>query len=335
MQHEYACIEQLDLAARQLANQEPAFARFALILTDNIIELMLYRKCENVFVQDDGYFSYGRQFGGAHLYDAATRARVLSQHFGERPRFCRRLGILTDDEMEFILHAHRYRNEVYHVGILHDDILYPIAWQYHDLACEVFERLSPLYGVWSSNDIVSDTVARHTGPEGIRIHNADEDIAAATASLKASKAALAPTFHERLCEAALRRIEDFDGALYSLIEDGHRDEAELLQELQFRDYITAEGSPHLAEFAALQTLEQYQAFSTRVRPGWQPRFPASPVERWTRRAEGLRREVRPAVAMRKFQALLDEMEPLAQIAFKAAREYENYCQLEADLRRGK
>lgn len=335
MQYEYACIEQLDLAAKQLARVGPSFARFALILTDNVVELMLYRKCKHVFVQDDGYFSYGRQFGGKHEFDAKTRAKVLSQHFEKRPKFCRRLGILAEDELEFILTAHRYRNEVYHVGILHDDILHPIAWQYHELACVIFERLSPLYGVWSSSDVVSDEVARHTGPVGIRMEAVKEDIAAATESLHSAKPDLVKPFHKLLSEAAVQRIEDFAGALYSVTSYLDQDESKILTDIQFVAYLYGENSPYLDELSNIRTHEEYLVLEEKARSNWSAPFPDSPVERWLKRAQNLSTEQRPTIALKKFQTLLDEMEPLSGPVYDAANQFEEKLQQQMDEMRGK
>ena len=53
MQYYYSCIEQLDLSAVQLQREHPSYARFSLILTDNILELMLHKQCEVEFQKDD------------------------------------------------------------------------------------------------------------------------------------------------------------------------------------------------------------------------------------------------------------------------------------------
>ena len=335
MQHEYFCIEQLDLAAKQLHTRQPSFARFALILTDNIVELMLYRRCKQIITEDDGYFSYGTQFGGKHEFDAKTLAKVMGQHFDERPKFCRKQGLLQEDEMDFVIIAHKYRNEVYHVGIRHEDFLFPIAWQYHEFACDIFKKLSPLYRVWSSHDVISETVARHTGSDGIRIESPDDDIAVVTTSLKASKPPLDLQFSEYLGQAAIRRVDEFNCALQWLSEELKVDQSKLLVDLQFKGFVSAEDSPHIEEFSTVSSKEEFERFVSKVRAAWKPKFPASPGDRWMKRAKSLRGDANPLLAMKKFQSILDEMEAIVEIVRTAAIELENYFQLQSDISRGK
>lgn len=337
MKHEYYCIEQLDLAGRQFERIDPGYARIALILTDNIIELMLYRSCKKAIIEDDGYFSYGKQFGGPGQFDAKTRRDALGKKFEEKIKFCRRIGVLSAPDSEFIAVAHEYRNDVYHGGILHDDLLYPIAWQYHNFACDLFKRISPLSRVVSSSDTASETVRQHTKQASIGPNHAEQDNAIATAaeSLKVLKPILTPGFIEQLSVAAIARIERFGEALYSIADNVGEDESKVLQEIQFLNFIQGEDSPHLEALDKIQNEKEFATFRETVMQTWKPQFTTSPKEGWIKRAEKLKTETDEKLALNKFESVLREVDRLSPMVFEAAYDVEHEIELQSDIARGK
>ena len=90
MRYIAACIDQLDLAATQLHQDNPAYRRFALILTDNVVELMCYTRCKEEFRWDG-------QVGGSEKHSAQEKAQVLGNDFAAKVNFLRRLDVLTAD----------------------------------------------------------------------------------------------------------------------------------------------------------------------------------------------------------------------------------------------
>ena len=103
MRNIYPCIEQLDLAATQLrVTDNASYARFALILTDNIVELMMHKQCEVEFILDE---SWAPILPEKQKYKPGLKRRVLGHHFEEKPKFLAKLGKISKDEMDFILVA--------------------------------------------------------------------------------------------------------------------------------------------------------------------------------------------------------------------------------------
>jgi hypothetical protein len=80
MRYAKTCIEQLDLAALQLHQDNPAYRRFALILTDNIVELMCHQKCE------DDFWGVG-EFPGFGDDRLVEKKRVLGTDFAEKVNY--------------------------------------------------------------------------------------------------------------------------------------------------------------------------------------------------------------------------------------------------------
>ncbi len=100
---------------------------------------------------------------------------MLGQWFEEKPKFLRKLNKISEEELHFILTCHKYRNELYHTGIKYDDIIFPLSWYYHELACELLCRLKLSYAyMWSSRDVISDAVKRHAGEKGIPMLNVEK-----------------------------------------------------------------------------------------------------------------------------------------------------------------
>lgn len=80
MRYIYTCIEQLDLAAHQLAHVDNAsYGRFALILTDNVVELLLHRFCSDEVLSDQRSYNRSPKF--------TAKERSIVQH-----------GLLSRDE---------------------------------------------------------------------------------------------------------------------------------------------------------------------------------------------------------------------------------------------
>src|SRR4051812_20261188 len=106
MNHHAVCIEQLDLAAKQLGVCIPSYDRFALILTDNVVELLLHIRCQEEFRFDQVKWKLTRK------YSADERKKVLGHYFVPKVRFCVKLGVISQAEADFITHSHEFRNEL-------------------------------------------------------------------------------------------------------------------------------------------------------------------------------------------------------------------------------
>lgn len=338
MQQVYDLIEQLDLAGKQLQRiDHPGYARFSLILTDNIVELMLYQRCKFLISRDDGMFIYGRQydFRSEKTYNPRQRDEALGQRFDKRLDFCQRIGTISEAERKFISTVHKYRSDVYHGGILHDDLLYPLAYEHHEFTCDLFQRLCPEHHAWSSNDKLSEVVLLHTQQAGIRIGCVEDDIANAAESLKRLKPRTSSEFAERLGQLTLRRIDDFDEALYLLSDQGRANEDTILRDIQFHFYLTGKNSPFWDDLQKVRSRQEFEEVQAVAQQSWRPRFRKTPTEKWRRRALALQREKCRMVALDKFEAILRDMKDIDSMIQEAATEYDYAMERKLDELRGK
>jgi hypothetical protein len=334
MKYIFSAIEQLDLAARQLEHVRPSFARFALLLVDNSVELLLHSACTSEIN------SLSATLSTPPKYDAETAKKVLGNHFDEKTRFCRQSGIITDDEFEFINTGHKYRNELYHIGIRHDDLIYPLAWQYHELACDLFAKLRPrVYQWWPPNVETSDAVKWHWKEES-PLGDLDAQFVATRESLKRLKPSMSPSFAEQVSAYAEQTVVRLDEALDFLVNDNPNgdDEATVLEDIQFSDHFQNSLGERMVGFhsvSELEGLEHWKTLFDRAKASWQPKYRSRPTQRWRNRAIALRHEANPSDVVRKYNGLISEMSWFEGVVHEAAYELDTWIQLQIDIARGK
>jgi len=325
----HACVDQLDLAAQQLWNPEPSYGRLALVLTDNVVELTLHRQCEDHF----------RLQGPANplltTEEAKARDEVLGKRFEKKPKFCCKMGMISELERDFILVAHKYRNEAYHLGICHEGIMHALAWEYHALACELFGRLPPRILSLRFDDAPSPVVRRHFGNKGIDfITNTSESFEEAARSLSQARPALAERLPVVLSRSAVRRVEELEDDLAFLTKNNPDalDEGGIIERLQFYKHVFGEhaGMAGLRDIAEPPDLA---AKLQQIHAAWRPRIRRSPCPRWKERALALAQETSPAVGLRKFENLRDQMAEFADMVSEAAASLSYAIELAGDLRR--
>jgi len=129
MKHLSLYVEQLDLSAKQIHYGDPSYDRFSLILTDNIVELMLHKQCERLILQDEMW-----KRPEWRKYDENVRKEVLGQEFKEKTKFLKNEKLLSEEEQIFINICHKYRNDLYHIGIKFNDILHSLVLHFINIA---------------------------------------------------------------------------------------------------------------------------------------------------------------------------------------------------------
>lgn len=325
----YALVEQLDLALEQLAIGTPTASRFALILVDNVVELVLHKSCETEIMVDD---SRGRL--ASKRYDVKARSGALGQRFGPKVEFCVQLEILSRAEAGFIRNVHEYRNELYHTGVRYDAIILPLAWEYFGTAADLLPRMR--VGGYLMVDPESSRVAKYF-PGGIWNNVPKTRIADAAQSLRGARPQLPKTVRDMLSDFAVQLVQEVQADLDFLASDNPNgwDEQRALFEVQLLHYaFDAVHGPQLmgAKLAPGETVFQRL---DRLRAEWRPEFRSSPVKRWTKHAEMVSEAADSYGALAGFQRLRREMQDLANVLREAARSLDHAIQMEADQRRGK
>jgi hypothetical protein len=310
MQTSYLAIEHLHLAAQQLNKLEPTYTRFALILIDNLVELLFFRKTEHLIDFDDGIWIGPWRRGGAGNISEEQRNKFRGKNgLSERRSFCVNLGLLSQVESEFISRMHKYRNGAYHGGVLHDEYLRPITWHYHDVACDLLGRICPIEGGYLIGEKVTAIVRRYTSkldPQKAISEKTDNVVQ----KLKRAKKALNESVQTVLSHAAVEFVERMEGEIAYIAEQAyHDDEVAALEDVQFSCYV--EWNNDLQ--SKLSTIQKYavqQKLIAKEREIWKPKYQLNQLAYWKSKAENLSMEQNPLKALKKFSEQIEDYEKL-------------------------
>jgi len=291
-----------------------------LILIDNIVELILHNWCENIISIDNCYMRVREP-----KYSAKKRKEILGRDFENKIKFCKELKKVNLDEQNFVIICHKYRNEVYHIGIKYEEILNAISNKYHQFACTLFRRLEPLIYSYGSNDKKTDVIVKHLGND-ISIFNSSKILERASDSLNLDRPNLKISMNTILHEHAVDTVVKISNWFDNVVRDNpsRMKEKEMLYHLQVVDFIQKEDA---RKFVIEQTgnckLNHFDVYKW-LMENWTPRFRKNPVSKWLKRAENLKNEKNDYVCMYKYNTLINDMSNFEYIVGEALSQIENY-----------
>ncbi len=330
MRYVIPCVEQLDRAARELRDRNPVNSRLALILTDNIVELICHRRCQ-LLIDWDG--------GGSWLdqpkFQFRERRRVLGRFFDQKIAFLQREGLVSEVEKDFVQIAHEYRNKAYHVGLRDDAIMWSLAWHYHAFACELFGRLERGWIGRTSTDPFTKRVKYHFEKTGTQPLFADFKKLAK--SIDAERPPVDKPLGVVLSTALLEELEELERLFAFLVTDNPNKlgKNDILRNIQFHNDFVAE----MEKAALFPSDAAYQTEARRVRKqmtsSWKPKYQRIPLDSWRRRAKLLAEEREFLKALKKFESVRAEKNYLNDVISGAASELDAYIQMRIDHARGK
>ena len=324
----YTCIEQMDLAAHQLAERNPSYARFALILTDNVVELIIHRVCSHELSYDDMWVKLGKP-----RFTPEQRRDAQGQRFDRKVKLCKAIGKITAEQSDAIQICHKYRNELYHAGLKYNDIIWDIAWFYHgiaaDLLCDIFPDHS-----WYSGATVTSAVEKHAGNGGRKVLSEMKEVAE---SLRQTKPQRQRTLPSALCESAVKRTDETAGSLEFLVTDDpqNRPEAKTIEDLQFYDYIRSE-EPLVKEiWGKVKTHKQRAAAVNFIREVWKPKYSSNPLPAFRVQAKKIGKKRKELDALKDFERYKADFAYFSGLVEEAAIALDQYIQHQIDVARGK
>ena len=321
-----ACVDQLDLCSQLLREPAVSYGRLALILIDNAVELMLHAQCEEHFLLQRPYTPE----------DAKKAKKALGQRFEEKPKLICKLGKISELERDFILTAHKYRSQAYHVGLLHEDIMPALAWEYHALACCLFGRLPPRALSCRFDEALSVAVKRHFGD--IRTldlaFRATSLFTRAAQSLDQSRPERSEALPIALSRSVVGQVKRLQDDLEFLARNNRYglDEIAIIERLQFYRHVFGEIAPAagLDDFAYNASIaNQLQ----RIHSTLSVPIKRNPCHKWLRRAEALGQVAEPLLALHKYENLLAQMAELASAVSREAGSLSTLIEMEVDHRR--
>lgn len=278
-------VEQLDRASDELVDGSAVAGRLALILTDNVVELLMHRRCEEIFRREAASDSNPAKAG---RYSGAARARVLGQRFDEKYKFLLSEGLISQQEVDFIRVCHAIRGEAYHAGMTHDGFVRELAAEYFSLACTLLARLQPSWRTSSPTQQHGPRLQRHltSTSDFLGDRYLGTSVEHIVESLLARRPQPGRNLPAALADTLAARLEGIEANLEFLVEEdpdsqGSR-ERELVELQRWADLYSS------VPLDVQQDEAKYSAFLQQRRVDmdstWRPKLEQLPMEAWKSRA---------------------------------------------------
>ena len=360
MRYVLTIVEQLDRAASELATDHPINNRLALILIDNATELVLHRQCTDRLEGDstasalwkaheaivegtslENHHDFSEDLGKL-VMTPAQRVGAKGNFLDPKLKVLEEMGDLTASERRFIALAHDYRNELYHVGLTHDDIIRAIAGHYFLLCCDLFVRMGNL-GVWglsfSSGDRYTDVAKRYLPMRNGRVDFFDVDKGQFAEKLRCALPDGIPNLAQTLACSARKSIEAITDSFEFLVQDNSLafDTTKMLEVAQWQRDLTQalerEGVDGL--WVDPNYRRDFARVAISLKKTWKQRHASIPFEKWMLRAAAVEEEADPLIAIHLYHSLRQDMSYLEGAILSAAEELDRWIQNEIDRARGK
>ncbi|MGZ8928703.1 MAG: hypothetical protein ACXW03_09625, partial [Methylobacter sp.] len=270
----------------------------ALMLIDNSVELIIYGVCLQELSFDA---AMAKTFGSYHVSSRFTsdklRDYAKSQRFDKKLKFCKTIKKITSDQFDAINICHKYRNELYHAGLMYNDIIWDIVWFYYDIAIVLLETTADRF--WSSAFNITPAVEKHAGKDGKKVVY-DIGVIEIANSLRQLKPSNDRNLSFALSESSVERVNETTEQLEFLVSNSPTDpkkltEDEIVQELQFYDYMCKDSSvKEVLRKAAneAQNLAEYNAIVKSVREKWESTYTYNPLPKFREQAKKIRKKVK-------------------------------------------
>lgn len=317
-------LEQLDLALEHVLKGDANSARFAVMLTDNALELVLHQLAREERRERSASWKRDKVYEDASALEAA-----LGRHFDAKLRFAKPRLPISDEEAGVISICHDLRNDVYHIGLQHEAVLPAIAGLYFDRAVGVLARYKPNFLSYSPDMMFPERSRKYFGqqPCGFR---AREDFQEGCRALAAQADFEAGPFVDALADHLAQLIEEQDGVIDIVATGGphqmSRDQAVIETEswhIMFDPKAAREAKKRLNGKAALpgKSVAEIQSW---LIANEALRYSRDPVPGWRSREASLRREKNPHKALKKYHDFILQTADIRELLLEACGQVEQW-----------
>lgn len=320
-------IEQIDLAVEHLAKGDANNARFALMLSDNAVELMLHRMALD---QQRKLKDYPQE---TYAHKAALE-RAQGRHFDEKVKFAKLIAGLTEDQADVLMIAHAFRNEVYHVGVQHKAVLSAVAGLQIRTVCDFFHSYSPTSMFWSSNQRLPERARRYFKDPELLSPDAVTEFHAACRDLASKTGYTDKAFAETLASHMSETVEEKDHFIGYISTSAPRRQTrdEVVIDCQVWPLAFSEEGKSFAQ------TNKFPGGNMLAFIGWLAntyplKFKNDPIPSWRKRANQLFQERNSAKALKKYRTFMDETADLREQIDEATSQVDNYIDEQIDRAR--
>ncbi len=324
--------EQAEEAKRLLVTGSLLNLRIALILLDNVAELLMYRELERTFAYFD-QFKYTRELAAR---DAIHESMIPPYTEDERKEAQRefdpkirilghRLKKLPHDDGQILRVCHRFRTETFHREELRSEILLPITTLLLHTVANLTVTLPPGLYVLRGRPGVEDVafLNRFGFDEAQALSlNTPESLNQLREKLTEGLPLDSPAIADTLSHDLVERIENSIGNLMEIDSPKNEDEADdRLQHSQFWQEVGAELAKQGVKEPRLT--EEYKTWKA----AGQARFTFAKLRLWQKRAALIQRQGNVARALELYSAIDRRFVPFEEYAAEALFHWEEYIDM--------
>lgn len=320
-------IDQLDLALDQLAVRDRNFDRFALMLVDNVAELLLHQFAQEKFSENG---LWGR-FPNSE-YDPKIVQQALGPKFDSKLNCAVKLGLIDEGQRATLQNLHSYRNKAYHQGMRHDGILNSMAIFYLRNACSMAAKFTP--GTWwsTSKDQISLRAMKYVGTASLG--QEWTVFPAAFARIDAIAATLPQDLVADLANDMLRVIDTTDEQIQYLTDnlDRHVTRDQVVIDVQTWPFGFSDKALRFAKDRGVETATP-EKFLQWIKENYVPEVVTDPIPSWRGRHKALAEDKNAHTALNKYCQFMRSTEELRGYLIEASIQLESHVQRQIDAYR--
>lgn len=322
-------IDQLDLAVEQLTLKDRNYDRFALLLVDNVAELILHK-----FAQDKAREQESWGWLKKEEIDLKALEGAVGQNFDLKVKFALKMGLITPQISASILFIHRFRNTAYHRGMRHEGVLHSLAKMYLIIVCGILKEPACEMRSWSNQDVISPRARKYLGASENHVDR--EEFESTYNHLIERVELLGDVF-----------LSDLQSDMNAVIER---------TDLDIRILSHESRNPKKRDKAVISSQAWHFAFSDEakaytVKQKRKPKTVASyvkwledtynwpikrdPIPSWRKRLSSLASTKDIHLALKKYCDFLSQTESIREQLDESAYQFERYIDMQIDLARGK
>jgi len=311
-------LEMLQEACQQLDKGTATGARLALILLDNLVEIMMYEKVRYIFARDSRFERIIPR-----KYPDPLRKKVFWGFVEKVDLLVRDTDAISEDQGKVLKAGHRLRNEAYHRGEVREGIIGNVSRTYLRVVCDILPRL------WNGMLMLvpGESVAEYLKQFGVDANMIDEDVLRQVcASFLYKRSCSLEELTNALSADLVRRIEEVVYGCEYLGDGGYeRVSAEdILKNLQFNPQFHEKH-----EFA--QTDEGFREFieiREREFAEYVPPITLATLHEWKRRAEAICSMAAPGNALEEYWNIDRMLSDIQEMVSQAVYEFDEWINMQ-------
>lgn len=321
-------VDQLDLALEHVLLGDANSARFGLMLTDNAVEITLHQIALDAQARSQRKWYHNQPY--AHAKELRS---ALGRDFSAKLKFAKVVGKIDAETADTVMIGHRFRNEVYHLGLQHEAVLPAVSAFYLEVACAFLADYSPGSISYLVGKTLPPRATRYFG-EGPYFEDLVARYKEACTSLGVQARVEGPAFAADLADHLDELLDVLDIGIDTVATMGPetktRDEA--VEETMAWWVAFSDEGKKAAEALGWPggSVAEYVQW---IRANCRLPMTKDPITRWNRRAHAVRREGNRHAALRRYWAFMNQTARMRGILDVAHAQAE--AQIDLEIQRWK